>query len=368
MQLIVSDFNFVSAVLQGISYESVEDINLDDLSDEFYQTAFLMCSNIGSVNWLIYLMFLIPFHYLNLILFYKKTMRNVSIFDIQFIIDCFLFFSSILFTSVTRVQLSLKDDEVFDKEDRLYLVRVTDNLITEMGLFECAGLIISLLYIKYFLSLRLSKQLGLFIEILKKVIVDILKFMVIYFISLFGFSIVFYLTQVTSQNEQFKDLPTTMITLFSASLGQFSFSWVDDSLFSIIVLAIFLLFHLVILLNLMIAILTFTYEEFHKQSLIKYLNEIVVLRNHNEQDENFGCAVSYPFPLSLVFVLFYFVVYLFKAPKRLNAFLLTVQFFPIMMLIRVCYYVFSLLLIVPAYLYSILHKFVLLFRKTETSY
>jgi hypothetical protein len=75
-------------------------------------------------------------------------------------------------------------------------------------------MLVGLLWLKFFLSLRLNKLIGPFVEILKKVVSDIMIFLIIYFVSVIGFSLVFAVEAYDNMNINFSTIPNTMTYMF----------------------------------------------------------------------------------------------------------------------------------------------------------
>ena len=148
---------------------------------------------------------------------------------------------------------------------------------------EILGYIILIQWIRVVLIFRVNSIFGPMLNILTKMIIEISKFLLIYgmFFLIFSSSGRLLFNGLSS----FKDNTSTVITLFSASLGNFSFSMFDDpnnvvsSFNSYAYLVLFLVISNVILLNFIIAILTSIYEVLKAKSTIIYLTQIVKWRS-----------------------------------------------------------------------------------------
>ena len=106
---------------------------------------------------------------------------------------------------------------------------------------------------------------------------ELFSFIIIIVITIMAFSSV--LNILYGNIDSYTDLFTTNKTLFSSWLGGFSFESLDSG--SSIILAIYLLISNVILLNLLIAILSNTYNQILERSNMEYVffNNLFIIFN-----------------------------------------------------------------------------------------
>lgn len=112
-------------------------------------------------------------------------------------------------------------------------------------------------------------------------LIDLAKFLVIFGISFFIFSCIG--TTLFRDNSDYKSLSKTMLTLFKATLGDFSYDLFDnyssDTLkyTGYVFMTTFLIYMMITLLNFVIAILSDTYAILTEKSTSLYLREIIYL-------------------------------------------------------------------------------------------
>jgi len=119
--------------------------------------------------------------------------------------------------------------------------------------------------------LSLFKQMGLLVLMIRSMVLDVLSFVVVYLVCVFGFAACFYglffdLTPFTSPGY-------TLLYLFESTLGSFDFTTFNDSIyktFGMVVLTAFLLLTTILLINLLIAQMSSTYDRISNKSREEY--------------------------------------------------------------------------------------------------
>ena len=97
---------------------------------------------------------------------------------------------------------------------------------------------------------------------------DILYFICIYIIILFGFCQAMYLL-LSHENENYSNPIVTIITLFKMNIGDFDYNIIKGSEFFIAATILFIIFNIlsvIMLLNILIAMLTDRYTEISAQA------------------------------------------------------------------------------------------------------
>ena len=112
---------------------------------------------------------------------------------------------------------------------------------------------------------------------------------------------------------EYESLNEAMMTLFSAAMGDFDFGVLHDNDKGVIVgeiyMITFVIFNLILILNLLIAILASTYSRLETKQLVLYINEILKMRPAYQYNSNASSLVSSFAPLNaipLVFSPFFF--------------------------------------------------------------
>lgn len=108
--------------------------------------------------------------------------------------------------------------------------------------------------------LSLIKTLGLLVLMIQSMMVDVSVFIVVYLVSIYGFTVSFRAMFYTVND--YSSTGVTFVTLFQSTLGNFNFDEFDGSykLIGVVVMVIFLTLTNVLLVNLLIAQMSSTYN------------------------------------------------------------------------------------------------------------
>ena len=125
----------------------------------------------------------------------------------------------------------------------------------------------------------------------------------------------------------------TLITLFSACLGNFDYAIFDIAtkvppMVGYIYMTLFLILTMIMLLNFLVAVLSNTYRVLTDVQIGLYLRKVLYLRQRISYDEKYSWIVSAVPPLNILFFLIIPLVLYFKS-KTFNNFILIVQFIPV---------------------------------------
>jgi len=164
------------------------------------------------------------------------------------------------------------------------------------------------------------ESIGPLVKIVGKMTVDFINFFILYLILVMMFAIVGNLNFIFDLEEQFGGLFASLVTVLDASIGNYDFllfKQIDDQFLStfgdIYVMCIVVTFNILIL-NLIIAILSNTYNMFDEKSRGLYLSKVLISRDDMAPDENYGAFLLTLTPLN--FVVLPFVPYaIFKKPS-----------------------------------------------------
>ena len=117
------------------------------------------------------------------------------------------------------------------------------------------------LWVKLLGFLKLTKKFGLLIKIIEYMIVDLISFFVIMVIIILAFATVFW-NAFTDSNDDYKNLYKTILTLITTMYGQVGFDhFYQNATLGSIFVNIYSIVTIILLLNLLIAILTNTFDK-----------------------------------------------------------------------------------------------------------
>jgi len=193
---------------------------------------------------------------------------------------------------------------------------------------------------------------------------DFLNFLTIYIILIVMFTIVGNINFLL-YCEEFNHLFTSLVTIMDASMGNFEFALfeaIDDPEKIILknagMVYIFLtvLIFTILILNLIIAILSNTYNVFADKSAGLYLSKILSQRDSSSYDENFGAFLSALTPLNIVLIPFVPYGMWTQDNPVFNNRIMKLQYVVFMLIMFFLFVVVSLVLIPTAYVQSVLLK------------
>lgn len=181
---------------------------------------------------------------------------------------------------------------------------------------------------------KVNSTLGPMVSILTKMLQAILKFLIVYGLFLWIFASggrLFYTNQ-----ESFKDQTTTIMTLFTASLGSFSFNMWDDNVqvatrYNYAFLIAFLIISNVILLNFIIAILSTIYDAVKSRSNLIHLADIIKTRCVFGYNEYYSSMISSFIPFNMLLMPTFPFLILCKS-RKLNTILMHICFVPVLII------------------------------------
>ena len=167
-------------------------------------------------------------------------------------------------------------------------------------------------------------------------------------------------------NSHYSDFFSSLITLVSSALGGFDFTILDSSDKGTVVPDLYLISFLVITyilaLNLLIAILSNTYNDLSVRANILFLSEVLKLRSTLEYDKDYGAMVS-TFPPWNVLILPSIPFYITKKHTySMNQTLFYVDYVPVLFISSALYMGVTFALLPLAWLRGILLHFGYLFN------
>lgn len=243
------------------------------------------------------------------------------------------------------------------KKDRAdqYFTNIFDNRGDDDLLTSLYSIGSTLLWFRIIVLFKLTRFLGPLVKMIQNMLYEIGIFMILYITQLLVFATCSTLLFVDVKAH--KDLYTSMKTLFSASLGAFSFDNFKNAnrgqTVGDIFLFIFIVVNMILILNLLIAVLSSTYAQLEGKKLVLYINEILQLRSSLEYDAESSSLVSTFPPYNIVpFIASPFIM-LNPYPRKVNKVLYHIEYIPLLILITIVYVGLNLILLPLAYIKGI---------------
>ena len=189
---------------------------------------------------------------------------------------------------------------------------------------------------------------------------DFVNFMIIYLILVVMFSIVANLNFIFVCPDEYGSLFGSLMIILDSSMGNYDFSIFDQvedpnvknygKGFLMVTVIIFT----ILILNLIIAILSNTYNIFDPFSNALYLSKILASRDLLQYDEHYGAFLQAMSPLN-AFTLPMVPFGIFMDPStKLNTITMSIQYILLMMIMFIYFFIISAILLPFAYLKSLL--------------
>jgi hypothetical protein len=172
------------------------------------------------------------------------------------------------------------------------------------------------------------------VNTLTKMLQAILKFLIVYGLFLWIFASGGRL--LYTNQESFKDQTTTIMTLFTAGLGSFSFNMWDENVqvattYNYAFLIAFLVISNVILLNFIIAILSTIYDAVKSRSGLIHLADIIKTRSVFGYNEYYSSMISSFIPFNMLLLPTFPFLIMCKS-RKLNAIIMHICFVPVLII------------------------------------
>jgi len=297
-------------------------------------------------------------------IFLRKIGRTYNFPTISFFTDLLLMIISIftiqwVFTSVNR---GVFVEGITTEEKHL---RKVANLMENADFkFEYlfSGMIACLIW-KILEIVQFVSDIGPLMMIVQKMMGDFTNFIILYAILLIMFSIVGNINFVFDLKE-FSGLFESCLTVLDASIGNYDFNLfktIRNNDFLVIfgdvfIMAIVITFNILIL-NLIIAILSNTYNMFDTKSTGLYLSKILNARDDMTYDPNYGAFLLIMAPLNII-VMPFVPLALFKKPSERTSIAITVLQYSVFIVIIYAVFLLGSIIMLPfAFLKSLMNKF-----------
>ena len=240
----------------------------------------------------------------------------------------------------------------------------------------CVGILIIYMIFLFIMKIRYIKSIGFMLLSLKYTMKDILKYGFLYILQLLAFSLI--LSIIYFDSRCYHNYFSTLSSLFYSSIGMstslFDFGSHATKLQNNIghyILAAFFICDVLIIANLIIALLTDSYEIAKEDKDIIFVQEILKIIPKYEKSKQFSSVMSAPFPLCVF--LFPLIITLISIPKesriRLNSFILHIEYAFVYIAFTLLLFIFELILLPIVYLLEglyIFQEFSMEPRKEET--
>lgn len=228
-----------------------------------------------------------------------------------------------------------------------------------------------LIWLRLLSVLITTKNLGPLLRMMYLMMQDMLRFLVIFFALLMGSSAIFTaLFEDKTSDDSFISFSQSLQSLFSASLGAFNLDiFVSNRKVEVyigeLLLALFLLFSLVLLLNLLIAILSNVYNNLADRVDSEYRAVLIAYYNKWYWNDSYGILILMPSPFTLAVAAISPIILFSQSPARWNSFFC--KFFYVFYVIPqfALFLAGSILYIVPAYFRSFISYGKTGFKETE---
>jgi hypothetical protein len=223
----------------------------------------------------------------------------------------------------------LRDSMTLDEKKERVLVNLSEDM--DFKFQYLLAVQIACLFLKVGYIMQFNDQLGPLYKIVGKMTKDFLNFLIIYAILIIMFSIVGNLLFIIEIPDHYGSLFESILTIFDASLGNYSFAvfegkYISDRTEAIgkVYLFIVVLLFNILVLNLIIAILSNTFNMFEPKSKGLYLSKILSVRPTMSYDESYGALLiglpPFNFHLMMMTPVFLFM----DRPTKLNSALVAI--------------------------------------------
>ena len=269
-------------------------INVWEMCDAFFTLQyFFYFSFLGSI-----------FEFIYYIILYKKIKLNLKMF-----IDLIVASANIVVQYIYYVRVVGKH------------AMLRDSLLDSFKMVEYSMIcFLFLMWIKFFVYLKLTKSFGYVIKIIEIMIRELLNFFLIFSVIILAFGLISY-DLLDASNDRFATFELSIRTLLEITYGQIFFDGFEgnETLASVII-TIFSVISMVIMLNLLVAILSNTYSTINLRSNLENANILYDNYLSRKPNKYYSSLINFPPPLNVIMIVFSpFII--FKKSSRLNKFL-----------------------------------------------
>jgi len=224
---------------------------------------------------------------------------------------------------------------------------IRDNMLVTYNEIEKTMLFyIFLMWIKFLEYLKLTKNFGYIIKIIEIMIKKLIGFMIIFAIIVLAFALLSY-DLLDKSNDRFGSFEMSIRTLMEIAYGQVFFNgFSSNETLAVFIITIFSIITMVIMLNLLVAILSNTYQTINERSTVETAS--ILYENYliRKPDKCHSALIALPPPFNILTVLFSPFLILSKNHK-LNKFLLLIGYSFYLIPCFIIFVCINLLVVIP---------------------
>lgn len=301
----------------------------------FYKNAYEI-KDIRTIFWILQLFYyLVFFQSLLEIVFVYKVQKKILITPKNWI-DILLFILNIYIHSYYFAYLH--NTSYILKDDKLEKYKTLEEII---------AVFIFLIWMKFITYLKLIKQFGTIIKVMEVMMTNLISFFVLFGIIILAFASICFNLFDQYNPEQYGTFWVTLRTLMLLLFGQVDFTlFKENNLLAGIVINIYEIITFVLLLNLLIAILSNTFNSYNQKSNLQ--NSSVLYNDYlAKRPDKFYSAlvgISPPFNIYLIFAA---PILLWKKSSKINKICVLIGFFMYSLLFLAIYIAVNLSLVFP---------------------
>ena len=232
---------------------------------------------------------------------------------------------------------------------RIYtkLLILRDDMLPNYIVVEQVMLVFTfLMWIKFFVYLKLTKTFGYVIKVIEIMIYDLLNFMIIFCVILIAFALILF-DLLNQSQEAFISFADTIQTLLLFTYGQVNYTgFTQNETLGSFLISVFSFISIIILLNLLVAMLNNTYRTIYERSNLENANIFYINYLARKPDKYKSALISFAPPLNLY--IFPFVpILLWKKSSRLNHYVCLLGFTMFLVVYVSIYIALSLVAVIP---------------------
>lgn len=231
---------------------------------------------------------------------------------------------------------------------------------------------IACLIMKVIDIIQFTSEIGPLVKIVGKMVGDFMNFLILYALLVIMFAIVGNINFVLDLKE-FHGLFESTLTVLDASIGNYDFALFGQirrnaflEYFGDVYIIFIVVTFNILILNLIIAILSNTYNMFDSKATGLYLSKILIARDEMTFDENYGAFLLAMTPLNVIILPFVPYGILAKPSPQMNIFMTILQYAVFIVIIYVMFLIGSILFFPFAYIKSCAIKFKIVLGGSDT--
>lgn len=274
-----------------------------------------------------------------------------------------VFITNIFITYAKNLWGTWMDYPLLQSETRamIYARNYTDTpLVSENALWVIC---IVIMWVRVFYFLRYNEFMGKFIGIVERLFYEVLMFFFFYIGQLVFWALAAELCFRTLPD--YNTAPMAFKTLFYASLGEFSFEEIGKSekgeYFGITFMIMFLVCNVGIIINIFIAVIAVLYDAYSERRNVFQMLETLKIRSVTQADKNYSALISLPAPLNASLILLAPFLLTSSNPRKVNEFILSLAYIPVMFGVTLVFIVYNLLLVPLCFVKLWWHKLIMVY-------